>query len=268
MILPKDYDQSLLTKFNTAFKGMVVWASTEKAFKIASSKDAEAKVKLPFVTLHRLGYTRDTTRYNMPGARKGWRIVAINVNNTYVKARVLPIKLPYKLTVWAGKSETNDHISSELSFFMELHPSFTVQEREIITDSFSETVIKGALDGTDSLSNTNVTAITSLNDGSRDYTVDVDFTLENDQINWDVEDGAEPYEGAAYTVTYDFRHIYEAMFDILMEDESNNTDYGWEDRGRIYTTELSFNVDGVIMLPKDVPQAISTIQISEELLSE
>ena len=80
-------------------------------------------------------------------------------------------------------------------------PLETVQD-VVITTEVTETLTHGAFSGaSDALGNTSVLSIQSIVQGSTTYTINADFILNGDQVDWSPS-GNEPAPGSTYDVTY------------------------------------------------------------------
>lgn len=202
MLYTETYDAAVKAKLESAFSGSVLWAPAEKAFKVAASKNPSEAVKMPFISLFRSVEMFDTPRYNMPSARRGnvtLKRVFVSEDDPpvetlrgYIRTKSFPVKLPYKINIWAGSQKIASRIENELVFYLEQHPSFLIQ------------------------------------------IPDAEFTEAGQQF----------------------------QFSLIMEDLSDNTEFGSDERGKIYNIELSGYVNGFLMVKGEQPKVVHEVPVT------
>jgi len=119
----KEYDEGIRDKLVAVFPN-VISASPDVAFKESS---VDGKVKLPLISVYRVGMEFNWGYYNSAQTFIGEKVVYQTADKTLVLGKSLPLLLRYQVDIWAQKREFADGILRELLFFFVEEPYITIE---------------------------------------------------------------------------------------------------------------------------------------------
>lgn len=119
------YDDAIISKFRSLFTDTTLSIlPPENAIRFLAQLRRD-DVKLPLVSLNRLGYSIQLDQINQKARNVGSFVTRDGANNN-VFAQVIPIRIEYQLDVFSVDRVTCDAICSELIFYFIQNPTLSI----------------------------------------------------------------------------------------------------------------------------------------------